>query len=116
MAGAAALGLFRELRTRPVRNRPRTSRRGQGGNKTPPHPPAQSKTPPPTPSSQAPPPPPGDAVRGRPVHARRVGGGRGGAAGRGGLAWGGPGPRPRNSPQSKGGRGPASPPRRSARV
>src|ERR1022692_4034572 len=29
MAGAAALGLFRELRTRPVRNRPRTSRRGQ---------------------------------------------------------------------------------------
>src|SRR6266702_4470153 len=29
MAGAAALGLFRKLRTRPVRNRPRTSRRGQ---------------------------------------------------------------------------------------
>src|SRR5712691_9515095 len=29
MAGTAALGLFRELRTRPVRNRPRTSRRGQ---------------------------------------------------------------------------------------
>ncbi len=29
MAGAAALGLCRELRTRPVRNRPRTSRRGQ---------------------------------------------------------------------------------------
>ena len=29
MAGAAALGLFRELRTRPVRNRQRTSRRGQ---------------------------------------------------------------------------------------
>jgi hypothetical protein len=30
MAGTAALGLFRKLRTRPVRNRPRTSRRGQG--------------------------------------------------------------------------------------
>ena len=29
MAGTAALGLFRELRTQPVRNRPRTSRRGQ---------------------------------------------------------------------------------------
>ncbi len=29
MAGAVALGLFRELRTRPVMNRPRTSRRGQ---------------------------------------------------------------------------------------
>jgi len=29
MAGAAVLGLFRELRTQPVRNRPRTSRRGQ---------------------------------------------------------------------------------------
>ena len=29
MAGATALGLFRELRTQPVRNRPRTSRRGQ---------------------------------------------------------------------------------------
>ena len=29
MAGTAALGLSRELRTRPVRNRPRTSRRGQ---------------------------------------------------------------------------------------
>jgi hypothetical protein len=29
MAGAAALGLFRELRTQPVRHRPRTSRRGQ---------------------------------------------------------------------------------------
>jgi hypothetical protein len=29
MAGAAALGLFRELRTQPARNRPRTSRRGQ---------------------------------------------------------------------------------------
>ena len=29
MAGAAVLGLFRELRTQPARNRPRTSRRGQ---------------------------------------------------------------------------------------
>ena len=29
MAGAAVLGLFRELRTQPVRNRSRTSRRGQ---------------------------------------------------------------------------------------
>src|SRR5437016_10436820 len=29
MAGTAALGLSRELRTQPVRNRPRTSRRGQ---------------------------------------------------------------------------------------
>jgi len=29
MAGTAVLGLFRKLRTRPVRNRPRTSRRGQ---------------------------------------------------------------------------------------
>ena len=29
MAGAAALGLSRELRTQPVRNRPRTSRQGQ---------------------------------------------------------------------------------------
>jgi hypothetical protein len=29
MAGTAALGLYRELRTQPVRNRPRTSRRGQ---------------------------------------------------------------------------------------
>ena len=29
MAGAAVPGLFRELRTQPVRNRPRTSRRGQ---------------------------------------------------------------------------------------
>jgi len=29
MAGAAVLGLFRELRTQPVRNRQRTSRRGQ---------------------------------------------------------------------------------------
>jgi hypothetical protein len=29
MTGAAVLGLFRELRTQPVRNRPRTSRRGQ---------------------------------------------------------------------------------------
>ena len=33
MAGAAALGLCRELRTRPVRNRPRTSRRGQAEHK-----------------------------------------------------------------------------------
>ena len=29
MAGTAALGLSRELRTQPIRNRPRTSRRGQ---------------------------------------------------------------------------------------
>jgi hypothetical protein len=29
MAGAAALGLSRELRTQPVTNRPRTSRKGQ---------------------------------------------------------------------------------------
>src|SRR5271167_2339228 len=29
MAGTAALGLSRELRTQPARNRPRTSRRGQ---------------------------------------------------------------------------------------
>ena len=29
MAGAAVLGLFREPRTQPARNRPRTSRRGQ---------------------------------------------------------------------------------------
>jgi hypothetical protein len=28
-AGAAVLGLFRELRTQPIKNRPRTSRRGQ---------------------------------------------------------------------------------------
>src|SRR5271157_5623839 len=33
MAGAAALGLSRELRTRPVRNRPRTSRRGRVGHR-----------------------------------------------------------------------------------
>src|SRR4029077_7555947 len=31
--GTAAPGLSRELRTQPVRNRPRTSRRGQGENK-----------------------------------------------------------------------------------
>src|SRR5260370_140182 len=29
MVGTAALGLSRELRTQPIRNRPRTSRRGQ---------------------------------------------------------------------------------------
>ena len=34
LAGTAALGLFRELRTQPVRNRPRTSRRGQGQAQT----------------------------------------------------------------------------------
>jgi hypothetical protein len=33
MAGTAALGLYRELRTQPIRNRPRTSRRGQVGHK-----------------------------------------------------------------------------------
>jgi transposase InsO family protein len=45
MAGAAALGLFRELRTQPVRNRPRTSRRGQVEHKPVAMSPASSRPP-----------------------------------------------------------------------
>src|SRR5260370_21559805 len=45
MAGTAVLGLSRELRTQPVGNRSRTSRRGQGGHKPPTTPPP-SPTPP----------------------------------------------------------------------
>src|ERR1022692_3167396 len=45
MAGTAALGLSRELRTLPVRNRPRTSRRGQVEHKPVAMSPASSRPP-----------------------------------------------------------------------
>jgi transposase InsO family protein len=45
MAGTAALGLSRELRTQPVRNRPRTSRRGQVEHKPVAMSPASSRPP-----------------------------------------------------------------------
>jgi len=45
MAGTTALGLFRELRTQPVRNRPRTSRRGQVEHKPVAMSPASSRPP-----------------------------------------------------------------------
>ncbi len=45
MAGTAALGLSRELRTQPVRNRPRTSRRGQVEHKPVAISPASSRPP-----------------------------------------------------------------------
>src|SRR5260370_14004486 len=46
MAGTAVLGLSRELRTQPVRNRSRTSRRGQAGQKNPTNSPPALQTPP----------------------------------------------------------------------
>ena len=45
MAGTAVLGLSRELRTQPVRNRPRTSRRGQVEHKPVAMPPAPRRPP-----------------------------------------------------------------------